>query len=240
VHPVLFEIGAFKVFSYGAALAIAFLLAATLARRRATLEGMDGDKMLDLSIVLITSGIAGARLLFVLLNIDVYLARPADIFKLWEGGLVWYGGLIVAAVATTIYMKANRMPVLKTCDIMVPYIALGQAIGRIGCFLNGCCYGKPTDLPIGVSFPGVEGRVIPTQLIEAVAMFAVFLVLRRRKPSGGRTLVLYLLLYSGFRFLNEFLRGDNPVFLAGLTVSQVISVAIFALAALSWKIIPSK
>lgn len=240
MYPVLFEIGTFKVYSYGAALAVAFLLAASLARRRAASEGMDGDKMLDLCIVLIISGIVGARLLFVLLNIDAYLARPTDIFKLWEGGLVWYGGLIGAAAGALVFMKANRMPALKSADIMAPYIALGQAIGRIGCFLNGCCYGKHTDLPIGVSFPGVEGKVIPTQLTESAAMFIIFLVLSKRKPSGGRTFMLYLLLYSCFRFFNEFLRGDNPVFFAGLTVSQVISVAIFALAALSWKIIPSK
>jgi phosphatidylglycerol:prolipoprotein diacylglycerol transferase len=226
MYPVLFEIGAFKVYSYGAALAIAFLLAASLARRRAVSEGMDGDKMLDLCIVLIISGIVGARLLFVLLNIDAYMANPADIFKLWEGGLVWYGGLIAAAAGATVFMKANRMPALKTADVMAPYIALGQAIGRIGCFLNGCCYGKY--------------KMIPTQLTESAAMFIIFLILRKRSPSNGRTLVLYLVLYSGFRFFNEFLRGDNPAFFAGLTVSQVISVAIFALAALSWKIIPSK
>ncbi|MDD5736771.1 MAG: prolipoprotein diacylglyceryl transferase [Candidatus Omnitrophica bacterium] len=240
MHPVLFEIGTFKVYSYGAALAIAFLLATSLARRKAASEGMDGDKVLDLCIVLIISGIAGARLLFVLLNIDAFTARPADIFKLWEGGLVWYGGLISAAAGALVFMKANRMPALKTADIVAPYIALGQAIGRIGCFLNGCCYGKHTDLPIGVSFPGIEGRVIPTQIIESGAMFVIFFVLSRRRPSGGRTFILYLLLYSCFRFLNEFLRGDNPAFFAGLTVSQVISVAIFALAALLWKIIPSK
>ncbi|HRZ67172.1 MAG TPA: prolipoprotein diacylglyceryl transferase, partial [Candidatus Omnitrophota bacterium] len=125
-----------------------------------------------------------------------------------------------------VFMKANRMPALKTADIVAPYIALGQAIGRIGCFLNGCCYGKY--------------KMIPTQLTESAVMFIIFLILRRRSPSNGRTLILYLVLYSGFRFFNEFLRGDNPAFFAGLTVSQVISVAIFALAALLWKIIPSK
>ncbi|MDD5270784.1 MAG: prolipoprotein diacylglyceryl transferase, partial [Candidatus Omnitrophica bacterium] len=114
MHPVLFEIGTFKVYSYGAALAIAFLLATSLARRKAASEGMDGDKVLDLCIVLIISGIAGARLLFVLLNIDAFTARPADIFKLWEGGLVWYGGLISAAAGALVFMKANRMPALKT------------------------------------------------------------------------------------------------------------------------------
>ncbi|MDD5424037.1 MAG: prolipoprotein diacylglyceryl transferase [Candidatus Omnitrophica bacterium] len=226
MHPVLFEIGPFKVFSYGAALAIAFLLAATLARRRAVSEGMDGDKMLDLFIVLIISGIIGGRLLFVLLNINEYLACPGDIFKLWEGGLVWYGGLITSAACGIIFMKAKGMPVLKTADLVAPYIALGQAIGRIGCYLNGCCYGKY--------------KAIPTQLTESAAMFILFLILRKRSPSNGRTLLLYLVLYSAFRFFNEFLRGDNPVFLAGLTVSQVISAAVFALAAISWKIIPSK
>jgi phosphatidylglycerol:prolipoprotein diacylglycerol transferase len=240
MHPVLFEIGPFKVFSYGAALAAAFLLASYLARKKAVSAGMDGDKILDLSILLIVSGIAGGRGLFVMLNLEEYLARPADILKLWEGGLVWYGGLIAAVVCAVVFMRINRMPVLKTGDIMAPYIALGQAIGRIGCFLNGCCYGKPTDLPIGVTFPGMGVKVMPTQLMESAAMFALFLVLRRREPSNGRVLLLYLIGYSVFRFLIEFLRGDNPVFLAGLTVSQVISLVIFTGSSIAWKIIPSK
>lgn len=226
MYPVLFEIGPFKVFSYGAALAIAFLLAASLARRRAVSEGMDGDKVLDLFIVLIISGIIGGRLLFVLLNIKEYLARPADIFKLWEGGLVWYGGLVSSTASAIIFLRANRMPVLRTGDIIAPYIALGQAIGRIGCFLNGCCYGKY--------------NAVPPQLTESAAMFIIFLILKRRRPSNGRTFLLYLILYSMFRFLNEFLRADNPAFFAGLTVSQVISLAVFASAVISWKTIPSK
>ncbi|MFA5093990.1 MAG: prolipoprotein diacylglyceryl transferase [Candidatus Omnitrophota bacterium] len=240
MYPVLFEIGPFKVFSYGVALATAFLLASYLARKKSISAGMDGDKILDLSVLLIISGIAGGRILFVLLNLKEYLIRPADIFKLWEGGLVWYGGLILAVICAIVFLKINKMPVLKTCDLIAPFVALGQAIGRIGCFLNGCCYGKPTDLPIGVTFPGMEVKVIPTQLIESAAMFALFLVLRGRKPSNGRTMLLYLLGYSVFRFLIEFFRGDNPVFLAGLTVSQVISMLIFIISAIAWKLIPSK
>jgi phosphatidylglycerol:prolipoprotein diacylglycerol transferase len=125
-----------------------------------------------------------------------------------------------------IFLRVNKMPALKTGDIIAPYIALGQAIGRIGCFLNGCCYGKY--------------KAIPAQLTESAAMFIIFLILRKRSSSNGRTFLLYLILYSAFRFLNEFLRGDNPAFLAGMTVSQVISLAVLASAAISWKIIPSK
>ena len=240
MHPVLFEIGGFKIFSYGALLAAAFLTTVTLARRRAVALGMEGEKIIDLSILLIISGVAGARLMFVLLNIDIYRSDPLSAFRLWEGGLVWYGGLILALTCAVIFLKINKMPVLKTGDLMMPYVALGQSIGRIGCFMNGCCYGKPTILPIGVTFDVSRGPVIPTQLIEAAAMFAVYLILRKRLPSNGRTLFLYLILYSAFRFFIEFLRGDNPAVWLGLTVSQLISTAIFAAAVASWKIILSK
>lgn len=240
MHPVLFEIGGFPVFSYGAMLAIAFLAAALLARRRAVSLGMDGEEILDLSILIIISGIIGGRLMFVLLNIGYYRTNPLDVFKLWEGGLVWYGGLGLALICATAFLRLKKIPVLKTGDLMMPYVALGQAIGRIGCFLNGCCYGKPTTLPIGVTFEAAYGPVLPTQLFESAAMLAIFLILRKRQPSNGRTLLLYLILYSAFRFFNEFLRGDSPAVLAGLTVSQVISIVVFMIAVISWKIIPSK
>ena len=225
MYPILFKIGPVQVYSYGVMLALAFLAAAFLAKRRASALGMKGDDILDLCVWLIVSGLIGGRLLFVLLNLDYYRENPFDALKLWQGGLVWYGGLIAAVLATVIFLSAKKMPILKTCDLMAPYVALGQSIGRIGCFLNGCCYGKAGH---------------PTQLYESAAMFAVFLILRKRTPANGRTFFLYLILYSCIRFAIEFLRGDNPAVLMGLTISQLISVAIFVTAVILWKIIPSK
>lgn len=240
MYPVLFKIGPVQVYSYGVMLALAFLTAAFLARRRAFALGGNGDDILDLSIWLIISGLIGGRLLFVLLNIEYYRDKPLDILKLWQGGLIWYGGLIAAVLAAVIFLSAKKMPVLKTFDLMAPYVALGQSIGRIGCFLNGCCYGKAAPAKFGVILNASQGPVYPTQLYESAAMFAVFLMLRKRLPANGGTLFLYLVLYSSIRFTIEFLRGDNPAVLAGLTISQLISVAIFITAAILWKTTPSR
>ena len=207
-------------------LALAFLVCSFLAKRRAASIGMDGEKILDLTVLLIMSGVIGGRIMFVVLDLEYFKTRPLDIFKLWEGGLVWYGGLILAVISGAVFLRIYKMPILKTADLMMPYVALGQAIGRIGCFLNGCCYGKTPALP--------------TQLFESAAMFIVYLILRRRVPSNGRTFFLYLILYSVFRFFNEFIRGDNMLAVMGLTFSQFISVIIFTAAAILWKTIPSK
>lgn len=240
MHPVLFKIGPYQVYSYGAMLALAFLVCSFLAKRRAASIGMDGEKILDFTVLLIISGVIGGRIMFVILDLEYFKARPLDIFKLWEGGLVWYGGLILAVISGAVFLRIYKMPVLKTADLMMPYVALGQAIGRIGCFLNGCCYGRPTTLPIGVIFSEASGRALPTQLFESAAMFIVYLILRRRVPSNGRTFFLYLILYSVFRFFNEFIRGDNMLIIMGLTFSQFISIIIFTVAAILWKVIPSK
>ena len=240
MHPVLFKAGCFPVYSYGAMLALAFLVCSFLAKRRASAIGMDGEKILDLMVTLIVSGVIGGRLMFVLLDLDYFRSRPLDIFKLWEGGLVWYGGFILAVVSGVVFLRKYKMPILKTADLMMPYVALGQAIGRIGCFLNGCCYGKPTTLPIGVVFNPEQGAVLPTQLFESAAMFVIYLILRRRLPSNGRMFFLYLMMYSAFRFLVEFLRGDNMLVIIGLTFSQFVSIVVFATAVILWKTIPSK
>ena len=226
MHPVLFKIGPYSVYSYGAMLALAFLVCSFLAKRRAASIGMDGEKILDFTILLIMSGVIGGRIMFVILDLEYFKTRPLDIFKLWEGGLVWYGGLILAVISGAVFLRIYKMPILKTADLMMPYVALGQAIGRIGCFLNGCCYGKTPALP--------------TQLFESAAMLIVYLILRRRVPSNGRTFFLYLILYSVFRFFNEFIRGDNMLVIMGLTFSQFISVIIFTAAVILWKAIPSK
>ncbi len=240
MYPVLFKIGPVSVYSYGAMLALAFLVVAFLARRRAFTLGMDGDAILDLCIWLIVSGFLGGRLLFILLNLDYYRENPLDTLKLWQGGLVWYGGLIAAVAVAIIFLSAKRMPILKTGDLMMPYVALGQSIGRIGCFLNGCCYGKATALPIGVTFSAAQGPVHPTQLYESAAMLIVFLILRKRVPGNGRTFFLYLMMYSVIRFLIEFLRGDNPAIMMGLTISQVISVIVLVVAMVLWHAIKYK
>ncbi len=240
MYPVLFKVGPIHIYSYGVMLALAFLVATFLARRRAISVGIDGDAIIDLSIYLIISGILGARLLYVLLNLKYYKDNPLEVVMIWRGGLVWYGGLILAILVGTWFLRARALPIFKIGDLIIPYVALGQAIGRIGCFLNGCCYGKPTTLALGISFNPAQIPVHPTQLYESAAMFLAYLILRMREPGEGKTIFLYLILYSAVRFFNEFLRGDNPQVLIGLTFSQIISIIILAPTILLWRNIPSK
>lgn len=240
MHPILVKFGAVHIYSYGAMMAVAFLAFAYFASRRACALGMNGEEIINLSIYLIIAGLIGSRILFILLNMDYYRQNPFEIFMVWKGGLVWYGGFISAFAAALIYMRAKRMPVIRTLDLLAPYLALGQAIGRIGCFLNGCCYGKPTTLPVGVVFNEIQGPVHPAQLYESAAMLIVFLILRKRVPGDGKTLLVYLILYSSFRFFVEFLRGDNPSVMMGLTISQLISIGVFASSVILWKSASSK
>lgn len=240
MHQILFKCGPFQIYSYGLMLALAFFTATLLAARRAPSAGLKSSDIMDMCLWLMISGLAGARFLFILLNLDYYRENPIESLMLWRGGLVWYGGLITAFVTAVIFLRIKRISSLKTTDLMAPYVALGQAIGRIGCFLNGCCYGKPTSLPIGVVFETTKIAVHPTQLYESAAMMILFLVLVRRPAGQGRTFFLYLMMYSVIRFFIEFLRGDNPSVLLWFTVSQVISIAVFITASAAWKIISSK
>ncbi|MCK4261889.1 prolipoprotein diacylglyceryl transferase [bacterium] len=242
MHPILFKIGPICIYSYGAMLALAFFSGIMLVRRQAMREGIDGERILDLGFVILISAIVGARLLFVILNIKDYLAHPGQIFMLHRGGLIFYGGLFLALVSGIWYLRRKQMKVLKVADLVIPYVALGQAVGRIGCLLNGCCYGFPGNLPWAITFPPnspahshfLDASLHPTQAYHLLANLFIFIVLiklRRRSRYHGQILLSYLLLYSFFRFLIEFLRGDNPRILFQLTISQLISLAIFPLAA---------
>ena len=237
MHPILFKIGPMIIYSYGAMIAAAFLISIYFASRSIVGAG-NNEKILDLGLVLLISGIIGARLLYVLVEAKYYKANPLEIIMIWKGGLIFYGGFIAAFVCCWIFLKKNKMPILRTCDHIIPYLALGQAIGRIGCFFNGCCFGKPTNLPWGMIFPvgSIAGDVYPgihihpTQLYSAYTnflIFAILLLFRNWKKFDGQILYLYFILYSVSRFLIEFLRADNPQILLGLTISQVICVVLF-------------
>jgi len=219
MHPILLKLGPFTIYSYGVMVAIGFGVATFLARARASKLNIDPDKIIDVAILLIVFGIIGARLLYVLLNLSFYVANPIDIIKLSNGGLVWYGGFISAVLAGTVYVKKTRLNFWAVADLFVPYVALAQAFGRIGCFLNGCCYGK-------------DG--IPVQIYSSIALFIIFVILRiwqDNKHFESEIFLGYCVLYSFKRFLMEFLRGDNPRILYGLTMSQIISVFVFLLSA---------
>jgi len=231
MHPTFFEIGPVTIKSYGVLVATAFFVGFYLLHREAKRKNFYPDKILDLELWILIFGIIGARLLHVLVNIGYYRNAPLEILLVWHGGLAVYGGILFAIAALWISIVRNKMPLLKTADFIIPYVALGQSIGRIGCFLNGCCFGRPvTGSFPGVMFPGEGILRYPTQLYSSLALLAIFVFLNLAKGKNLRTgfvFGFYLLLYSAQRFSIDILRGDTPRYIFGLTISQVISVVVF-------------
>ena len=246
MYPILFRIGPFELYTYGAFLAVAFLAAIYLAIREANRVGLPTELIADVGIVVILSSIVGARLFYIVFyDLQYTLEHPGELLKLRQTGLVFYGGLVFAVACSLIYGRLKRAPLRLGLDVAAPSIAIGQTIGRIGCLMSGCCYGKPSLRPWAVKFPHLEHLRHPTQIYEAVGVFGIFLLLmwfRKRKTVNGQVIWLYVALYAVLRFVLEFFRGDNPQILLGLTISQILSalalVAVAVLAFFVW--VPSK
>jgi len=220
MYPIICKIGPFTIYSYGLMLVLAFLAASHLAGAQAKKESIDKEIILNLAFVAFISGIIGARVLYVLQNIGHYLANPLEIIMLQYGGLSWFGGLISGSLCAAGYLKKKKLSVYKAMDLVAPFAALAQSIGRLGCFLNGCCYGKDA---------------IPAQLYSSLILVLIFIILRilqERPHKEGRIFFTYLLLYSLKRFFIEFFRGDAQIIFAGLTLFQLMSIAIFIFAAI--------
>lgn len=233
MYPILFKLGPFNIYSYGLMVAIGFGLSTIMIYARAPRFGLERDTIIDYFIILLVSGVAGARLLYVLLDIRYYISNPLEIINLSKGGLVWYGGFISAIFVSLWFVRAKSLGFWAVVDFVAPYIALGQAFGRIGCFLNGCCYGiaAPHNFPMGERHP--------TQIYSAVLLFMIFAALilwQDRRRFTGEIFLGYCLLYSCKRFFIEFLRGDNPRIFFGFTMSQAISLAVFLIALYLFKI----
>jgi phosphatidylglycerol---prolipoprotein diacylglyceryl transferase len=239
MHPILIRLGPLTIHTYGFLIAAGFLVGLWLAMLQAKKEGISSDRILDLGFYILLAAIIGSRLLFVLVNLDHYMQKPADIFRIWEGGLVFYGGVLLAVPTALWYVRKNAMDIWSTADIFAPSIAIGHVFGRLGCFAAGCCYGKVAQsLPWGAIFTDPEclapTNVLlhPTQIYESageMVNFLILLSLRRYKSFNGQIAITYLLLYSVLRFSVEFFRGDvGRGFLIGnLSVSQGISIIMF-------------
>lgn len=244
MHPILFELGDWPVYSYGVLLAAAYLSALQLAVVRARRQGIDGAKIMDLGIYLIIAALVGAKLMLVIVDFNYYVSQPREIFSLVRAGGVFYGGLIAAVAVSLWLVRRYGLAMWTTADLFAPGIALGHVIGRLGCLLAGCCYGRPTDLPWGITFtdPLAASNVgtplniplHPTQLYDAGAELLIMVLLlateRKGKTFAGRTFWLYVLLYGVSRFIVEFFRGDERGGLMGLSTSQFISVLAVPLA----------
>ena len=247
MHPVLFKIGPFVIYSYGTMLSIAFIMSVLLVFVRARQNGLKEEIIISMSFYVIVAAIIGARFLYVILNLKKFLNTPFEILMIHHGGLVFYGGLLGGVLGSIFYTRQKKLPVAQIFDIIAPYLALGQAIARIGCLLNGCCYGRPisvgtscpgfifpSDSIAGIQFP--EQVLHPTQLYSSIANIGIFLLLLRWsgfKKKNGEIFAGYLLLYSVKRFFIEFLRGDSSVLFFSLTLFQLISICL-GIVALVW------
>lgn len=250
MHPVLIKFGegGGGLPSYGVAMALGFLAAILLGTRMAERQGISVNRMLDLFFWMLASSVLGSRLLYVLVNFDDFAricAGPAGVdprstgrqiydctgaLHIWEGGFVYFGGLVAAVAVSVWYTRRHKMDFFRVADLAVPLIALGHFFGRMGCFAAGCCYGKPTTSVLGVSFPvgslahlellrdhvisiGAAGTppLHPTQLYEALAellLFGALLLWSAHKRYHGQLLVIYLLVYPVVRAAIELWRGD--------------------------------
>lgn len=230
MNPVLFKIGNLTIYSYGFLVACAFLISIFLARKRARKIEIPPELITDLGIILLTTGIVGARIGYVILNWGQFSNNLLRILKVYEGGLVFSTGFLVSLFFAYIYIKLKKVSFLKVADCLIPYVALGQSIGRIGCFLNGCCYGIRTDSFLGVDFPHLPYTVYPTQLFSTVFLFFLFLILimfRKNRIFKGELFLIYILGFSGFRFLLDFIRADTLLEWRGLTLFQYITMLVF-------------
>ena len=226
----LFTIGNFTIHSYGTMIGIGIVLAIVLASRRAGNKELDSDIVWNMAIIGAVIGFAGAKLLYVLERLDKFIEDPLSV--LGSSGFVVYGGLVIGVLAAFLYCRRKKVVFMDYFDIAAPSIALAQGFGRIGCFLAGCCYGKETDLPIGVVFP--EGNfapagvsLYPTQLMSAAGDFIICIVLivfSNKSKRSGNTGALYFMLYGIGRFVIEFFRENTQGYVGILTTAQAMSV----------------
>lgn len=255
------------IYSYGLMMLLGFFAGIYIARERARGESVDPSFIVDLAVVALISGIIGARIAYVIEFRHEFAENLLDVFKIYRGGLSFYGGLILATATAAWYIRRHKEDVLVVADIMMPSVAIGLAFGRIGCFLNGCCFGKITASAIGVTFPGNSysggtpawtrhyelGHITfadayslpvhPTQIYHSIAALCLFFVLIlyfriRRRP--GQVLLMFGALYSLIRFPIEFLRDDMPAAALELTAYQILAVPVFLGCTIGWMILQKK
>ena len=244
MFPILFKVGGITLHTYGLMIALGMFAGLEYIIRRAKKTGMPQNLAVDLFFYVIVAGLVGGRVFYVATNWQLYSSNLLDIFKVWEGGMVFFGGLIFAFFAGLIFIRVKKMNFWETVDLFAPAVPLAHFFGRLGCFFAGCCYGKECHLPWAVTFKNSQSlaplniAVHPTQLYEAAANLLIFFVLvliGRKKPATGKIFLLYVILYSVARFCVEFLRGDERgAFLFTLSPAQAVSAVIFAAALVFW------
>ena len=258
MHPTLFHIGPLAVRTYGFLLALAFVLGIWFSGRRARKQGMNIDWIPDLSLIILITAIFGSRFFYVIRHLEEFEGHAWDMInpiqssgEIGIGGLSMFGGFVLAIVCSMAYLRLKKLNLWKITDLMAPSVMLGLAVARIGCFLNGCCFGLPTQSSLGVIFPPdspagylfPDARIFPIQLVGSVmgfAIFAILLLAERFKNFDGFTFWLMLMLYSVGRFIIDFFRfyEESMVFAriggVGFSINQALTVLIFIVSIFMW------
>jgi phosphatidylglycerol---prolipoprotein diacylglyceryl transferase len=256
VFPRLFHVGSFSLPTYGLLVSLGVLIGLWVSVRNSEKQGIDPEHAWNFGILVVLAGIVGAKILYLINDWGYYTTHPREIFSFatLQAGGVFSGGLVAAFAAAAWYIRKNRMPALATCDAFAPGLALGHAIGRLGCFAAGCCYGKPTTHFWGVTFTNPLAQswvgtplgvpLEPTQLFESAVELANFFILMwllKRKKFDGQVFGAYLFLYGVARYFLEFIRDDpgrGSVFGGIMTGTQLISIGLVLTGGLLWWIRP--
>ncbi len=250
MFPRIAEFGPLVLYTYGLLMSVGFLTGILWTIRMARREGIGADEIWGIGLLVMVSAIIGAKLFLVFFEWRYYLANPREIFTLdtLRSGGVFLGGLLAAIGASIVYFRRKGLPGWKLSDCFAPGIAIGHAIGRLGCFAAGCCFGAACHLPWAVTFTDPVAHQIvgvplhiplhPTQLYELLAEASLFLFLNwkaKTKRFDGQLILLYAILYSGIRFFLDFFRGEVQSVLGAdiLTNSQLLCLVAFPL--LSWQ-----
>lgn len=249
MHPMFFHFGFIEIRTYGILMVVGFLIGLNLLMKKTRQAGLDSNKVSDIAFYSLIIALAGARLTYVLTNLSEFTANPLDIFKFWQGGLVFYGGLIVGVGCYFYFFRKYKMPPIKILDMASPSMALGHFFGRLGCFAAGCCHGRTcaADFPLAVKFsdplslapPGVP--LHPAQLYDALNAFILFVLLEwlyRRQRFEGQVLAVYGMTYAIGRSIVEEYRGDTDrgyVFYEWLSTSRFIAIIIFVLSLIAYR-----
>ncbi len=252
MFPRLVQFGNFFLPTYGVLAALGLIVGLMVAVHLGRRSGIDPEKMWNEGIIAVIAGVLGAKVLLIINDWGRYSQHPREIFSLsvLQAAGVFSGGLVLAIVACYLYAVRANMPKLKTADAFAPGIAIGHAFGRLGCFAAGCCYGKPTNLPWGVTFKNpLSNQLVgtplgvplhPTQLYEFLVELSIFVLLMflfRRKSFDGQMAALYLFLYGIARYFLEFVRDDperGSMFGGIMTVTQFISILLVIGGAIMW------
>jgi phosphatidylglycerol:prolipoprotein diacylglycerol transferase len=241
--PILFKIGPFTIYTYGFFVFLGVIVTYWLFLREGVREGIDKGKLSNLFFWSLVSAFLGARFLYIIVEWQSFLQHPL-LLLFGRSGFVFYGGLLSGLAVFVIIIKKYRMGFLKVADIAALYIPLGHALGRLGCFSYGCCYGIPTDSWLGLRFPpntpaGMVGtKVVPTQLISFFFLLIIFFLLefmKKRKKRDGQILASYFFLYGIFRFIIEFFRGDPRGHIFFFSTSQFISLIFIIFSLFLWR-----